>query len=450
MCGQVICNPMATTKRARTSSSKSGFGSGMHGGMSLSAIIIAILLSAFLFVVYFSRPDISVVKGIPVITQGILAPAIFVGVLLWGVVEYSTSASKGAIVLLERFIPAFVVGSLIGGYLGYELNYGQYVVNPAFSGNMYAEFYLIASFLAVFSMIWTVSWAHTHGFKGRSNGAKPLGYSESARKKVLRIMKAFIAFIILLLLIVPAGAELGSIAASGHQVNYLDGLVSPTSACPLCSNGQVLSVRENTSSSSIAVDTRCVLYPVNEFEMPTHVVKNKTGANITEFYNTAYITSALSTGQVNQYAMTQIDLNFSTKMNANITLGTGVPINAKDVPPLIPTSGGTVAVSSVFNGTNSSSFIPLETIDMHNSSYANFTLSPSMFLSNQNLSISYEIQTNDTSEMELQFIYVGNPSSFNMLWSYPVIQAMYLVGGVMLLAFIPVSIPMIDFPGGKR
>ncbi|MGP6207811.1 hypothetical protein ACNF42_07295 [Cuniculiplasma sp. SKW3] len=438
---------MATTKRAK--SSRSG---GMHGGMSLGAILIAVLLSAFLIVVYFSRPDISVIRSIPVITQGILAPAVFVGVLLWGVVEYSTSASKGAIVLLERFIPSFIIGALIGGYLGYELKYGQYVLNPAFSGNMYAEFYLIVSFITVFSMIWTVAWAHTHGFKGKSNGAKSLGYSESANRKVLRIMKAFIAFIILLLLIVPAGAELGSIAASGHQVSYLDGLTSATSAGPLYLNSQIISVRENSSSSSIAVDTRDVLYPVNEFDMPTQVVKNKTGADITEFYKVAYITSALTTGQINQYAMTQIDLHFSSTMHANITLGTGVSINAKDVPSPTSTEPVGAAVSTVFNGTNASSFVPVETIDMNNSTYTNFTLTPSMFLGNQNLSISYEIQTNDTSEMELQLIYVGNPSSFNVLWPYPVIQAMYLVGGVMLLAFVPVSIPMIDFPnkGGKR
>ncbi len=420
----------------------------IHGGMSFGAILLGIFLSGLLVLVYFSRPDISVIKSIPVITQGILAPAVFVGVLVWGLVEYSTPPGKNALTLLARFFPSFIVGGLAGGYLGYALHYGQYVIQPAYAGNSYAEFLEVVSFLAVFSMIWTVAWADTHGFRGgRPSGAKPLSFSESGPRKVKRILIAFTVFIVAILLLVPAGAELGTLAASGHQVKYLDDEGSYCQA-PLLQNGQVLSVRENHSASSIAVDARYGTV-TNEFDMPTHIVKNSTGANITEFYHTAYITSALSTGQVNQYAMTEISVYFPTRFTGNLTIGTGIPIDASDIPPLSSGTAG-AAVSTIFNGTNESSFSPEETLHLDNSSWANFTIAPYMFLTNQNLSISYEIQTNSTSLISMDMLYVGNPSDFNVLWAYPVIQAMYLIAGIILLIFIPLSVPLIDLQGGRR
>ena len=73
---------MATTKRASSSGWKSG-----TMGMSLGAIIIAALLSILLFVSYVSRPDISVIKGVPVITQGLVVPAILIGVVVWALLR---------------------------------------------------------------------------------------------------------------------------------------------------------------------------------------------------------------------------------------------------------------------------------------------------------------------------------------------------------------------------
>ena len=448
--------PMATTKRASSSRGKSG-----AMGMSLGAIIIAAFLSILLFVSYVSRPDIAVVKGVPVITQGLLVPAILIGVVIWGLVEYSTPPGKGIVDLVARFIVAFLIGGFVGGYLGYEFSFGAYVLTPAFSGNEYAEFFLIMTFLAVFSLIWTVAWAHTHGFKGmKSSGARALNFSESGPSKVKRIMIAFIGIIVVFMFLVPAGAELGHIAAQGQQVDTLGCEPSGNNGL-LCVATQMYSVRELNASSSISSRLVNAGYS-SEFEMPTHDVKNATGVEVPEFYQTAYMTSALTTGNVNQYAMSEISLRFASKITANITIGTGVAV--KNVAGTISGSSGPTgtavafpSTTTKFVGTNATTFVPVESVHMNDSAYANFTLSPSMFLGNQSLSISYEIHGNLTSEIEVIPVYTGNPSSLKIFWSYNIIQAMYVVGGALLLVFIPLSIPMVDLNtksitvmGGKK
>jgi len=440
--------PMATTKRASSSRGKSG-----AMGMSLGAIIIAAFLSILLFVSYVSKPDIAVVKGVPVITQGLVVPAILIGVVVWGLVEYSTPPGKGVWDLLARFVISFVIGGFVGGYLGYEFSFGAYVLTPAFSGNEYAEFFLVMTFLAVFSLIWTVAWAHTHGFKGvKSSGARALNFSESGPSKVKRIMIAFIGIIVVFMFLVPASAELGHIAAQGQQVDTLGYRpVSPYANALLYLSTQIYSVREFNASSSISSSTITVHGVVSEFEMPTHDVKNATGVEVPEFYQTAYVTSALTTGNVNQYAMSEISLHFPSKITANITIGTGVAVKSVAGEAVGPagTTGTAVALPSTttttkFVGTNETTFVPVESVHMNNSAYANFTLSPSMFLGNQSLSLSYEIHGNLTSEIEVIPVYTGNPSSLKIFWPYNIIRAMYVVGGILLLVFIPLSVPMID------
>ena len=432
---------MATTKRASSSGWKSG-----TMGMSLGAIIIAALLSILLFVSYVSRPDISVIKGVPVITQGLVVPAILIGVVVWALVEYSTPPGKGIWSLLGRFVISFIVGGFVGGYLGYEFHFGAYVLTPSFAGNKYAEFFLAMSFLAVFTLIWTTAWAHTHGFKGiRSSGSRVLNFKESGPSKVKRVMVALFVIVAVMVLLVPAGAELGHLAASGHQTDDLGyELTSPA----LLDSTQIYSVREFNVSSSLSSSETIHGY-ATEFEMPTHDVKNKTGVEVPEFYKTAYITSALTAGNVNQYALSEISLYFPSKMTANITIGTGVAV--KSVAGLAPGSTGTTGTAVVlpdttttFKGTNATTFIPVETVHMNDSAYANFTLQPDMFLSNQSLSISYELQGNLTSDIEVIPVYTGNPSGITVFWPYSMIIAMYVVGGALLLIFIPVSIPMID------
>ena len=423
---------MATTKRASSSGWKSG-----TMGMSLGAIIIAALLSILLFVSYVSRPDISVIKGVPVITQGLVVPAILIGVVVWALVEYSTPPGKGIWSLLGRFVISFIVGGFVGGYLGYEFHFGSYVLTPAFAGNKYAEFFLAMSFLAVFTLIWTTAWAHTHGFKGfRTSGSKVLNFKESGPSKVKRVMVALFVIVAVMVLLVPAGAELGHLAASGHDVDTLGYCESGVNN--LCTSTQVFSVRDKNSASSFTHEVDEFGYETI-FEMPSHKVTNKTGALVTEFYNTAYITTNLTEKELNNYALSEIQMYVCNQaITANVTIGTGVAYNPSALP-----SGTT--------GTNATTFVPIETYHMNDTEYAKFYLQPDMFLGNQSLLITYEIQTtkNITTNLEMYSLYKGNPSGITIFWPYSMIQASYLIGGALLLIFIPVSIPMIDMDTSK-
>lgn len=423
---------MATTKRASSSGWKSG-----TMGMSLGAIIIAALLSILLFVSYVSRPDISVIKGVPVITQGLVVPAILIGVVVWALVEYSTPPGKGILSLLGRFVISFIVGGFVGGYLGYEFHFGAYVLTPSFAGNEYAEFFLAMSFLAVFSLIWTTAWAHTHGFKGiRTSGSKVLNFKESGPSKVKRVMVALFVIVAVMVLLVPAGAELGHLAASGHDVDTLGYCESGVNN--LCTSTQVFSVRDKNSASSFTHEVDEFGYETI-FEMPSHKVTNKTGALVTEFYNTAYITTNLTEKELNNYALSEIQMYVCNQaITANVTIGTGVAYNPSALP-----SGTT--------GTNATTFVPIETYHMNDTEYAKFYLQPDMFLGNQSLLITYEIQTtkNITTNLEMYSLYTGNPSGITIFWPYSMIQASYLIGGALLLIFIPVSIPMIDMDTSK-
>ena len=423
---------MATTKRASSSGWKSG-----TMGMSLGAIIIAALLSILLFVSYVSRPDISVIKGVPVITQGLVVPAILIGVVVWALVEYSTPPGKGIWSLLGRFLVSFIIGGFVGGYLGYEFHFGAYVLTPSFAGNEYAEFFLAMSFLAVFSLIWTTAWAHTHGFKGiRTSGSKVLNFKESGPSKVKRVMVALFVIVAVMVLLVPAGAELGHLAASGHDVDTLGYCESGVNN--LCTSTQVFSVRDKNSASSFTHEVDEFGYETI-FEMPSHKVTNKTGALVTEFYNTAYITTNLTEKELNNYALSEIQMYVCNQaITANVTIGTGVAYNPSALP-----SGTT--------GTNATTFVPIETYHMNDTEYAKFYLQPDMFLGNQSLLITYEIQTtkNITTNLEMYSLYTGNPSGITIFWPYSMIQASYLIGGALLLIFIPVSIPMIDMDTSK-
>ena len=427
--------PMATTKRASSSRGKSG-----AMGMSLGAIIIAALLSILLFVSYVSRPDISVIKGVPVITQGLVVPAILIGVVVWALVEYSTPPGKGIWSLLGRFLVSFIIGGFVGGYLGYEFHFGAYVLTPSFAGNEYAEFFLAMSFLAVFTLIWTTAWAHTHGFKGiRTSGSKVLNFKESGPSKVKRVMVALFVIVAVMVLLVPAGAELGHLAA-------MPGETTQPSYYSLYDTTQLAAVREDNSTSSISQQTSCLYAYTSEFEMPTHEVKNATGVEHPVFYQTAYLTSKLTTGNINRYAISKIQITFTDPITANLTIGTGVAEKsvAGDVGSLCPDVSVSPYTTSTFVGTNATTFVPVEELHLNHTKYANFTLQPDMFLGNQSLSISYELQANVTTEITVAPFYTANPSSFTLFFPYYMVLAMYILGGILLLIFIPLSIPMID------
>nr|BAF30821.1 hypothetical membrane protein [Thermoplasma acidophilum] len=126
-----------------------------HGG-----IVVGIIATIGLFISLFSKPQIQIFNHHIAITQGIIAPAIIIGSMIWATIEIFTDEGKPLISILIRSISGYIIGMFIGGFLGYEFNFAQYIIIPAYYGNSYALFDLIAILAFTLVAIWDGAWSH--------------------------------------------------------------------------------------------------------------------------------------------------------------------------------------------------------------------------------------------------------------------------------------------------
>jgi hypothetical protein len=88
------------------------------------------------------------------------------GAIILAIVEFYTPTGEGIEDLLVRIIPAFIIGAFIDGLLVYMFNFGKYVIEPAFNGNLGALLFLVAVLAPGLAVTWNVEWSHKHGFRG--------------------------------------------------------------------------------------------------------------------------------------------------------------------------------------------------------------------------------------------------------------------------------------------
>ena len=117
-------------------------------GFDVGAIVVAVIAIMTMLVVYLVPPQLTIFNHRLVVTQGIIVPGLLVGALLWGIIEIYTSRGKGKVDVILRPLLGFIIGVLLGGYLGYEFNFGQYIIVPAFHLNLYALYEFVAIFIA--------------------------------------------------------------------------------------------------------------------------------------------------------------------------------------------------------------------------------------------------------------------------------------------------------------
>ena len=72
-----------------------------------------------------------------------------------------------------------------------------------------------------------------------------------------------------------------------------------------------------------------------------------------------------------------------------------------------------------------------------------------MLLGNQTNSITYEIQTNSTTHIEVVSSERGNSGGITVFWPYSIIQVSYVIGGIILLGSSLLGLTMIDMDMGK-
>ena len=129
-------------------------------GFDVGALVIAVIAIVAMLVVYVIPPQIVLFNHRLVVTQGIIIPGLLVGAFLWGVIEIYTSRGKGKVDTIVRPLVGFIIGMLVGGYLGYKFNFGQYIIVPAFHLNLYALYEFAAIFIAYLMFILEAAWWH--------------------------------------------------------------------------------------------------------------------------------------------------------------------------------------------------------------------------------------------------------------------------------------------------
>jgi hypothetical protein len=333
-----------------------------------------------------------------VLTQGIVAPAVLMGAIVWAIVEFYTPPGRGIEDLLVRIIPAFIIGAFIGGLLGFMFNFGKYVINPAFSGNPDALIFLVAVLAAGLAVTWNAAWSHSHGFRGQEgSGIQKLTKSETGTSKGARGILALLIIFIVAMLIVPIGAGIGGLFVSGHDSSHV--LVPESSTVYITGDSGPVPFGQVNGTTT--------------FDFPSTVTNNTT-----TYSHTVYLETNLTLGELNNFAVSQIVLSTSDSGNMNVTMGAGI---------------------------NSTNFVPIASVSELNGSTVKIPVSPALLTGNQSSRVTMEVSANVTS-MSISIQALGNNGLVTVFGPYSVMQVAYLIGAVLLFAgaFMEISVYDID------
>ena len=130
----------------------------------IGIIIVSLISFAILTVSLFSRPAYVIEGHKLILDQSTITPGLVLGVAIWAIIELFTRKAKGIVDLIVRPVIGFILGLIFGGFLGYEFNFGQYVVVAAMSGNPAALYFLFSIFAFVIVMIADAAFAHRRKF----------------------------------------------------------------------------------------------------------------------------------------------------------------------------------------------------------------------------------------------------------------------------------------------
>ena len=363
-------------------------GSAIRGNRDwgIGAVIVA-LFGTFLFLAsLISRPQFIIEHHVVVLTQGIVAPAILMGSIVWAMVEFFTPPGTKIVDLLARIIPAFLVGSFLGGMLGYLFNFGQFIIEPAFNGNGGALTFLVSILVAGLAVMWNAAWSHRHGFRGQSGeGISPSGHQESGTSKGRRGIFALLIIFLVAVIIMPASAALGNAFISGHDNSQI-----------LQQESQVIYI--SGSSGPIPFGS---INGTSTFDFP----QNST---------TVYLETNLTLGELNNFAVSRIVLGTSYPGQVNVTMGTG---------------------------SNVSNFIPVVSANSSNTSSIAIAMAPQYLTGNQSSPVELKITASVTA-MSVNLQSYGNNGLVTVFGPYPVEQTGYLIGTILMFAaaFLEISV----------
>ena len=133
---------------------------------SVGSTVIAFVAIAVMAWELLSRPEFMFLGHSFQVTQGMLIAGLMMGGLFWMIIEIFTPPGKNLIDLLARPFVGFIAGAFIGGFYGYEFNFGAYVILPAHNGNLGAQIELVGIFLAFVVFVLNAAWSHNKSYQG--------------------------------------------------------------------------------------------------------------------------------------------------------------------------------------------------------------------------------------------------------------------------------------------
>ena len=134
---------------------------------SVGSTVIAFVAIAVMAWELLSRPEFMFLGHNFQVTQGMLIAGLMMGGLFWMIIEIFTPPGKNVVDLLARPFVGFIAGAFIGGFYGYEFNFGAYVILPAHNGNLGAQIELVGVFLAFVVFVLNAAWSHNKSYQGR-------------------------------------------------------------------------------------------------------------------------------------------------------------------------------------------------------------------------------------------------------------------------------------------
>lgn len=352
------------------------------GKWRIGELVIGLLATLMLFVGLLAKPTYTIVGHVVVFNDGIIAPAIIFGAVVWAVIETLTPPGKSILDLIWRAFAGFFIGGLIGGFLGYEFGFAQYILVPAYNGNEAAILYLVSILIFGLVAIWDAAWSDRKGYMGQKGSkVKSLNFKESGTGKAARkFLGLFIALIsVFLMIFLSAGV--------GHA------LVAGSDNSPVL---QSESITSYVYGSSGAIPFGQVNGTAT-FDFPSSTI-----GNVTTYSSQVWVRTNLTVAELNNFAVSKISIATSDAHPANVSLGTGY---------------------------NVSSFQPFAYESLKTLSIANFSISPSYLTGNQSTYLMVLIQSNVTS-ISMSIHAYGNTGLTTIIGSYSAEQTGYLIGTI--------------------
>lgn len=350
-----------------------------------ATITAGLFLFFLLLITFLSRPILSNVHGSYIVSQGVLFPAVIMSAIFWALIELFTPPGRTYSDLLIRYIPALVIGLIIGGALGYFFNFGKLVIVPAYAGNIDAIFFIIVAFLSGTAIIADAVWEHDKGFLGQHGPhTKRTNYKESGKSKGRRLIVVSIILMIFIFVAPFAAASLG------HELVALNDR-SPV----LSSSSGIIYVRDASGAVPFGVSDNSATYTANA--------------------TTVYLTSGITIAQMNQYAVSSIELTTSMK-TYNVTIGTGTD----------------------------TSFSPLATFHVVNSTSLKILIYQSYLTGNQTSHIVFKITTPSIETETVSVSALGDSTAGSIFGPAVLLDGTYIIAGLIVGISTVFGLGMVD------